>query len=135
MRMAMTSIVLAAVMFNGAAVHAEPGRYARVVARLTYDAPPVVKTGDEVTTVLRFVATQDIEQLDVAVREGSGLAILSEPYDAVFSKLPKGTVRELQVRIRITGERQGRLVVRFTTVSGTYGTATESTVVEYGAAK
>ncbi len=136
MRMiSVTSIVLTAVLLGGVAVNAQQSKPSGVLVRVTFTMPPDTKTGDEVTTILRFVATQDVEQLDASVREGSGLVILSQPYDVVFSDLRKGMVREFEVRIRVTGENRGRLVVSYATRSTTYGTARESKVIEYGAPK
>lgn len=136
MRMiSMTSMVLTAALLGVVAVNAQQGKASRVLVHLTFAGPPDVKTGDEVTTLLRFMATQDVEQLDASVREGSGLAILSQPYDVVFSDLRKGMVREFEVRIRVTGENRGRLVVSYSTRSATYGTARESKVIEYGATR
>jgi hypothetical protein len=96
-----------------------------------FTVPPDVKTGDEVTTVLRFRALQDLQQLEVSVAPFMGLELLSDTRDATFRDVRKGTAPEVVVRIRLTDPKSGSLAVTFKTRSAS-GQAAGAITVEYG---
>ncbi len=96
--------------------------------------PQGVKTGDEVETVLGFRALEDVRQLEVKVSAYKGLELLSEPAEAVFTDVRKGTAPQLTVRIRLTAPDWGALAVNFTTRTATR-TAGGAIAIVYGEVK
>lgn len=96
-----------------------------------FTVPPGVKTGDEVTTVLRFRALQDLQQLDVTVAPFMGLELLSEVRRATFVNVSQGTAPELEVRIRLTDPKSGSLAVMLRTRSAS-GAGSEAITIRFG---
>ena len=61
---------------------------------IDYDDPPAnMKTGDEVTTTIVFLALADTERLEVEVDADDGLQILSTPTETVFTDVKKDETR------------------------------------------
>jgi len=100
--------------------------------RVDFDDPPAtIKTGDEVTTTLTFIALADTQRLEVDLDPDDGLELVSTPAEAVFTDMKTGDTRQLQVKVKLTAPKGSSLNVSFGTVSGTqegFG----STVIEYG---
>ena len=86
--------------------------------RVEFTVPPDLKAGDEVTTLLRFRAQEDVDRLRVEVLPFLGLQVLSEPRELTFSDVKKGTAPELEVRVRLTDPKVGSLGVTFQTQAG-----------------
>jgi hypothetical protein len=99
---------------------------------IDYDDPPAnMKTGDEVTTTIVFLALADTERLEVEVDADDGLQILSTPTEAVFTDIKKDETRQLQVKVKLTDPKGSSLNVSIGTVASTrqgFG----SMVIDYG---
>lgn len=98
-----------------------------------FTVPADVKTGDEVTTVLRFRALEDLQQLDVVIAPFKGLELLSTVTQVTFRDVRKGTAPEVEVRIRLTDPKSGSLAVTFVTRSAS-GEGSGAITIEYGEA-
>ncbi|MEO8678605.1 MAG: hypothetical protein ABI665_06145 [Vicinamibacterales bacterium] len=122
-------ILVAAAM--GAGIEAKPNNSP---VRVEFSVPPDVKPGDEVSTILRFRALENVEQLDVAVSPFVGLELLSEPRTATFRNVTKGAAPELEVRIRLTAEKWGSLAVVLETRTAA-GSAADAITIVFGDAK
>jgi len=99
---------------------------------IDYDDPPAnMKTGDEVTTTIVFLALADTERLEVEVDADDGLEILSTPTETVFTDMKKDETRQLQVKVKLTDPKGSSLNVSIETVASTrqgFG----SMVIDYG---
>lgn len=99
---------------------------------IDYDDPPAnMKTGDEVTTTIVFLALADTERLEVEVDADDGLQILSTPTETVFTDVKQDETRQLQVKVKLTDPKGSSLNVSIVTVAGTrrgFG----SMVIDYG---
>jgi hypothetical protein len=100
---------------------------------IDYDDPPAnMKTGDEVTTTIVFLALADTERLEVEIDADDGLQILSTPTETVFTDVKKDETRQLQVKVKLTDAKGSSLNVSIGTVANTrrgFG----SMVIDYGA--
>jgi hypothetical protein len=96
-----------------------------------YSAPPPMKTGDETNTVLGFHALADLQRLEVTVYSAGGVAVVSQPTQAVFTDVKKGDAPQLTVRVRLTGAKWGALAVLYKTVTPTQ-TASNVITIDYG---
>ena len=86
--------------------------------RLEYQRPRSINAGDEVTMPLTFRALADLDQLDVSIAPDGGLELLSETTTATFQNIPNGDARTFQIRVRITGPKEGNLAIAFKTRRG-----------------
>lgn len=130
LRLRSTTWFMAAVLVLGAG-HSRPAA-AKPTAPITVEfAVPLIKTGEEVTTVLGLRALVDIEQLEVSVAPVRGVEVMSELRTAAFKGVRKGTAPTLEVRVRLTDPKWGLLGVTYRTRSAT-GNAAGSTSIVFG---
>ena len=94
------------------------GKPGAAPVEVEFVVPQGVKTGDEVETVLGFRALANLQRLEVTVSAYKGLELLSEPVQAVFTDVRKGSAPEMRVRIRLTDPAWGALAVNLTTRAG-----------------
>ena len=120
---------LVAACSNAPAVHAKP----TAPVEIEYSVPKNVATGDEVTTVIRFVAKSNLQNLTVSASPYSGLDLLSGGDMVEFTNLQKGDTREIEVEINLLGE-VGYLSVFATTTNALGNVQTKSIAVRYGTA-
>jgi hypothetical protein len=78
-----------------------------------YDSPKPARIGDEVTSVIRFRALADLDELEVSVAADEGLEVISTPETARFQSVGKGQDRVLTVTVRITGPKDAALAIFF----------------------
>ncbi|MFQ5456567.1 MAG: hypothetical protein ACE5EA_10280 [Nitrospirota bacterium] len=109
------------------------GLFAKPTAPVSieYSVPKNIQRGEEVSTVIRFVAQVDMESMEVSVTPYEGLEIVSSEDKTVFLKLKKGEAREFTVRIRLTDPEVGYLSV-FATTTTSFGRRTKSIAIRYG---
>jgi hypothetical protein len=130
-QLAMAILVVLVVTLAAGAAGAKPSN---TPIDVEFTVPEGIKTGDEVTTVLRFRALKDVDQLDVSISTFKGVELLSDRKAASFTNVRKGTAPELEVRIRLTDPKSGWVGVVFETRIG-QRTAGDAVTVEYGDAK
>ena len=105
-------VAMAALGVNVA--HAKPD-YSPI--RVEFTVPEGLRTGDEVTTTLRFRALVDVAQLDVHVGPARGIELLSAARDMTVRDIRRDSAAEMQVRVRLTDPKCGSLGVSFKTQS------------------
>ena len=114
---------------NSPAVHAKPS----APIDIEYSVPKNVEVGDEVTTVIRFVAKSNLQSLSVSASSYSGLELVSGGDMTEFIELQKGDAREIEVKISLSDE-VGYLSVFATTTNALGNVQTKSIAVRYGTA-
>jgi len=120
---------LVAACSNSPAVHAKPS----APVEIEYSVPKNVEAGSEVTTVIRFVAKSNLQNLSVSASSYSGLELISGGSLAEFTDLQGGDIREIEVKISLLDE-VGYLSVFATTTNALGNVRTKSIAVRYGKA-
>ena len=90
-----------------------------------------MKTGDQATTTLVFRALADTSRLEVSLDPDDGLELVSTATEAVFTNIPEGETRQLQVKVKLTDPKGSTLNVSIVTVAGS-STGVRWTVIDYG---
>lgn len=99
---------------------------------IEYSVPKNLKTGDTVSTTIKFTAQANLEQLEVSVAPYEDLEVVSKNEKAVFQTVKKGETREIEVTVRLTAEI-GYLSV-FATTTTARGSSTKTIAIRYGTA-
>jgi hypothetical protein len=94
------------------------------------EPPPDMKSGDQVETTLAFRALDDLQRLEVSVAPFSGVEIVSEKKEAVFTDVKEGDAPQLKVTVRLL-QPSGSLAVTYTIVTAD-GKSAGATTIEYG---
>ena len=118
---------LALVFASGLTVQAKPV----APVELDYSVPKNMAPGTQVTTLITFIATADLQQLTVSARAYKGLVLLSGGDPLVFSDLKRGDRREMEVSIQLADE-VGYLSVFATTTDSRAKTQARSMAIKYG---
>lgn len=126
--------VLIALSFLIAAVSASFAAQGKPTAPVSieYSVPKDMRSGDTVSTTIKFVAQANLEQLEVSVASYEGLEVVSKNEKTVFQNIKKGEKREIEVTVRLTAEI-GYLSV-FATTTTARGASTKTIAIRYGTA-
>jgi hypothetical protein len=81
------------------------------------DPPEDMKTGDETTTTITFLATEDVDRLQVSLTPDDGLEIVTPPTVTVFTNIKEGETREIQVKVKLTDAKGASLNVSYATIA------------------
>jgi len=105
-----------------------------VPLRVATSVPQNARVGEEVTAVVSFSATADIQRLEVDVTPRDGVDVNAADAKRIFTSIPRGGSVEMRVRIKLTATR-GSLVIGYTTTSaaGRGSGATAITISEAAA--
>ena len=79
--------------------------------RVECTVPAGMSRGDEVDIVLRLRALYDLRELEVQVYVGRDVEIVSGGQTVTLADVAKDSTREVPVRVRLTGDKAGTLVV------------------------
>ena len=109
------------------AVYAKPS----APVEIEFSVPKNVQAGEDVTTVIRFVAKTNLQHLTVSASSYNGLELTSGGAPLEFTNLQSGEVREIEVKIRLLDE-VGYLSVFATTTNLLGNVRTKSVAVRYG---
>ncbi len=96
-----------------------------------FNDPPVdMKAGDLTETTLVFRALDDLQRLEVTVAPFSGIEIVSDKKEVVFTDLKENDGPELKVTVRLI-DPSGSLAVTYAIVTAD-GRSAGATTIEYG---
>ncbi len=93
--------------------------------------PEIIQVGEEVRSVIRFMAKDDLQHIEVSLSPYSGIELLSHERHVKFFDLKRNDYRAIEVRIKLTNET-GYLSVFATTTNMAGNTRTRSVAIRYG---
>jgi len=100
---------------------------------IEYSVPKGMRSGDTVSTIIKFVPQTDLEQLEVSVEPYEGLEVVSRNEKAAFQNINAGEKREIEVTVRLTAEI-GYLSVFAATETARGARSTKAIAIRYGTA-
>ncbi len=100
---------------------------------IEYDVPKNIQQGEQIETIIRFIAQTDLKQINVKVAAHKGIALLSEVTEVTFTDVKKDETKQLIVSVRLEDTEVGYLKVSAQIINFLGLRSVKVSSIQYGA--